>query len=68
MFGAYYFGQPYFGQGPNLIIDVNFVVPPADDVLCEAIFRRVVASEVAFRRTMNVESTIRRRVDVEAGR
>jgi hypothetical protein len=34
MFGAYYFGQPYFGQGPSDVPIVPTVLPSIDVDAC----------------------------------
>jgi hypothetical protein len=56
VFGAYYFGQPYFSQGPNLTLEV--IIAPAE----------IVQIEVQIRRKVAMDSKIRRRVEIEVER
>lgn len=66
MFGAFYFGQPYFGQGPNLVIEVQ--VAPNEIINIDGIIRTHVAADVQVRRTVSTSAHLRRRIDIDVER
>jgi hypothetical protein len=53
MFGAYYFGQPYFSQGPNLTLEVILV-------------RYMIHIRASIRDRVEVQAAVRPRIDVKA--
>lgn len=68
MFGAYYVGQSYFGQGPDLVFDVTVSAPTGEIIDVEVSMRRVVAMSGTVRQHVSAAAYVRRRVDIEVER